>query len=252
MFLFRGLTFRLAVPLLLAAVVGGATWWFFIREDNEAQKDAAAVTDEVRQAASATAAATTGDDPRTVTSNGASTFRDASYRIVEGQSEAWYLAPEKLANLPTSSVARGATKEVAGEFHVTESGLSPDRQTTFTVGLTTLRSDQSRRDNRVHGALNTSTYPEATFTATELRGLPAELSATEDSVMELVGLLDLHGVQREVTWELKAKQDGDIISVLATTTFNYSDFDITKPEIAGFVTVEDEVTLQVQIFAARA
>jgi polyisoprenoid-binding protein YceI len=258
MFPFRGLLFRVAAPVLLAVVAGVAAWWFFIREDNEAQKDAAAITDEVRQAASQTAtttatAATTAEEAEaTAPASGASVFRGESYRLVEGQSQAWYLAPEKLANLPTSSVAKGTTSEVDGEFHIGEDGLDPAKVTTFTVGLASLQSDESRRDNRVHGALETAKYPTATFIATELRGLPAELSATEDAVMELVGTLDLHGVQREVTWELKAKKDGDIISVLATTTLAYADFEIAKPEVGGFVTVEDEVTLQVQLFAAKA
>ena len=67
--------------------------------------------------------------------------------------------------------------------------------------------------------------------------------------MQLVGTLDLHGVQKEVTWELKVKKDGEILSGLGTVKFKYSDFGIRKPDIGGFVTVEEDVTLQVQLFA---
>jgi polyisoprenoid-binding protein YceI len=63
------------------------------------------------------------------------------------------------------------------------------------------------------------------------------------------GILELHGVQREVTWEVKAKREADVMSALATITIRYDDFAIDKPDIAGFVSVEDEVTLQMQVIA---
>ena len=78
--------------------------------------------------------------------------------------------------------------------------------------------------------------------------MPKEFTTT-DSVMQLMGTLDLHGVTKDVTWELKVKKDGDILSGLGTLKFKFSDFGIRKPDIGGFVTVEDDVTLQVQLFA---
>lgn len=247
---------------VIAVIVLGAGWYFFIREDNEAQKEAAAVTDEVRQAANstpttapantvtpgATRAATSAASP--AAASAASSIGSTNYTIVQGQSSAWYLAPEKLANLPTSSVAKGVTSDVKGEFHFTADGLDPAKPTTFTVGLASLKSDESRRDQRASGALETSKFPTTTFTATKLTGMPKEFAAT-DSVMQLTGTLDLHGVKKEVTWELKVKKDGDILSGLGTVKLKYSDFGINKPDIAGFVTVEPEVTIQVQLFAKQ-
>jgi polyisoprenoid-binding protein YceI len=249
---------RLLSLAVLAVIVAGAGWYFFIREDNEAQKEAAAITDEVRQAAAqtptapaataTTAASQASNTPTAAAPEGSSTYAGKAYRIIEGQSEAWYLAPEKLASLPTSSTAKGTTKQITGEFHLTADGLDPAKPTTFTVDLASITSDESRRDNRMRGALETSKYPATTFTATSISGLPAEFGAT-DTVLQLTGTLDLHGVQKEVTWELKVKRDGDILSVLGTTGFKYSDFGITKPDIGGFVSVDENVTLQVQLFA---
>lgn len=265
MFLVRTLLGRLVLAAVIIVVALGAFWWFAIREDNKVQEEAAPVTDEVRRAAEATpttapasspaAGATTtgGASPTAAAATaGESTFRGVAYRIIAGQSEAFYLAPEKLASLPTSSVARGATKDVTGEFHITADGqLDPARPTRFVVNLTTLRSDENRRDQRVQSALETSRFPQAVFEATSISGVPAEFGTT-DAVMQLQGKMTLHGVTRDLTWELKVKRDGEILSILGTVTFKYSDFGIQKPEIAGFVTVEDEVTIQVQLFAARA
>ncbi len=235
MILSRLLPVRLLGGLLILLVLAGAGWWFFVRESNEVQIDTSDVTDAVRTAAPSAPAT--------------SSIGSRSYKIVEGQSLAWFLAPEKLASLPTSSVAKGTTSEVSGEFHFTPDGLDPAKTTKFTVGLTKLKSDESRRDSRAHSALETSKFPAATFTATKLTGMPAQFGA-QDSVMQLTGTLDLHGVKKEVTWELKVKKDGDILSGLATVKFKYTDFGITRPDIGGFVTVESEVTIQVQLFAA--
>lgn len=259
-FLFGGLIGRLLSLAVVAVIAAGAGWYFFIREDNEAQKAAADITDEVRQAAgqTATPAATspTGSQGSNATApattsaaqaEGASAYAGKSYRIIEGQSGAWYLADEKLARLPTGSTAKGTTDKIAGEFHLTEDGLDPSKATTFTVDLASITSDNSRRDERMRAALETSKYPTTTFTATAISGLPAEFG-TADTILQLTGTLDLHGVQKEVTWELKVKRDGDILSVLGTTAFTYADFNITKPDIAGVVSVAEDVTLQVQLF----
>ena len=251
--LFGGLIGRLASLAVLLLVVVGAGWYFFIREDNEAQKTAAAVTDAVRAAAaaspvaSATAGTSTVTAPAQAVTSGSS-VAGTSYGIVAGQSLAWYLAAEKLARLPTSSVAKGTTNDVKGEVNFTADGLDAAKPTTFTVGLKALESNESRRDDRAQTALETGKFPTATFTAKTLTGMPKEFTTT-DSVMQLMGTLDLHGVTKDVTWELKVKKDGDILSGLGTVKFKFSDFGIRKPDIGGFVTVEDDVTLQVQLFA---
>jgi polyisoprenoid-binding protein YceI len=261
-FLFGGLLGRLLSFAVVAVIAAGAGWYFFIREDNEAQKSAADVTDEVRDAVSQTATPSPGASPASsetptagatgaAATEGGSNYAGKAYRVIEGQSEAWYLADEKLARLPTGSTAKGTTNKITGEFHLTEDGLDPSKPTTFTVDLTSITSDNSRRDERMHGALETSKYPTTTFTASGIRGLPAEFG-TADTVLQLTGTLDLHGVQKEVTWELKVKRDGDILSVLGTTAFKYADFNITKPDIAGVVSVDENVTLQVQLFVQES
>lgn len=266
MFLVRSLIGRIAILAVLIIIVGGAGWWFFIREANSEQKEARGVDAKVLAAASAQAvatvtapaaspaasASTAGVQPSAsaaATAAGSSNIGARNYRIVEGQSEAWYLAPEKLAALPTSSVAKGTTKGITGEFHFTADALDPSRPTKFTVDLKALASDRAQRDRRVQDALETAKFPTASFTATKLTGLPREFSAT-DAPMQLTGMLEIHGVQKEMTWDVKVKQDQGILSGLATIKFKYSDFGINKPDIAGFVSVEDEVTIQIQLFAA--
>ncbi|MEX2080189.1 MAG: YceI family protein, partial [Dehalococcoidia bacterium] len=175
-----------------------------------------------------------------------------AFTIVSAQSSASYFADEKLASLPTGSTAEGRTT-IEGVFYLTPEGLAAAQATVFTVDLAGLESSESRRDTRVRGALQTSQFPVATFTASSLDGFPGEFPADGTEItMHLTGILDLRGVQREVTWEVQARRDGDIISAIATINFLYADFNIPVPNIAGFVSVEDDVTLQANIIATRS
>lgn len=253
MFLIRSLVGKVVSLAVVLLVVAGVGWYFFIREDNEVQKEAAPVSEAVKQAAAASPTtapvATTGAAASpTAAPAVASTLTGKNYKFVDGQSLAWYLAPEKLSRLPTSSVAKGQTSDVKGEFHLTADGLNPAKATKFTVGVASLKSEEGQRDGRMRDALETTKFPTATFTATKLTGMPKEFTAT-DTVMQMTGMLNVHGVDKEVTWELKVKKDGEILSGLATLKVKYTDFGMTKPAVAGFVTVEDELTLQIQLFA---
>lgn len=249
--LFGRLLGRLVILAALLFLALGAGWYFFIREDNQVQKEAAPITDDIRQAAQNTPAAAATAAGTVAASGGASTLNGKSYKIIEGQSQAFYLAPEKLARLRTSSTAKGTTTDVKGEFHFTSDGLDASKETTFTVGLKSLKSDEPMRDPKAQTALETSKFPNAIFVATKLTGMPAAFSAT-DSIMQLTGDLTVHGVTKEVTWELKVKTDGTILSGLGTVSFKYADFGVRKPDLAGFVTVEDSVTIQVQLYAQPA
>ena len=118
------------------------------------------------------------------------------------------------------------------------------------MNLKTLASDKSMRDAKVQNqGLETSKFPTATFTATKVTGFDKSLAAGVEQTLQLSGTLDLHGVKKDVVWEVKAKRDGNIITALATLKFNFGDFNIPILNIANFVSVQDGVTLQVQVVA---
>ena len=85
-----------------------------------------------------------------------------------------------------------------------------------------------------------------------MTGVDSSLDPAVEQTFQLTGMMTLHGVEKEVTWEVKARREGDIMTALATIEILYTDFDITPPNIAGFVSVEDDVTLQMDIVATRA
>jgi len=232
----RRLVMMALAAVVVLAVAGGAGWWFFIRSDNSLATSAPAIPQELKSTGTAPAATSTGGGN--------------AYKIVSDSSEAAYFVDEKLVKLPLPSTAKGSTKAIQGEFYLTGEGLDPAKPSKFTVDLTTLKSDEPQRDGQVQRAgLQTSRFPTATFTATKLSGFPAQFAAGQEVPMQLTGTMDLHGVQKEITWDVKAKKEGDVFSVLATVTFKFADFNIPQLNIGGIVAVQDHVTLQVQIIA---
>lgn len=231
-----------AVALLVVAAAAG--WWFFVREDAELADAAPDIPQDLRTTPTATPSATAGELP-----DGGQALEGTTFTILTGRSEASYFVDEKLARLPLPSTAQGTTRQVTGEFHLIETGLDPTRASKFTVDLQSLSSDEDMRDRRVHGALQTSQFPNATFVAKALTGPLESLNPTTDTDLKLMGTLEIKGVQKEVTWDVKARRDGNILTALATINFRFEDFDIPILNIGGFVTVEEDVTLQVQVTA---
>lgn len=234
----------------VAVVAVAAGWWFLIREDAEPKTNSQTITDELKTEVATSVAntpAATGETP-------AATGNALAFVIVPQQSEATYLAGETLANVGLPSTAEGATQEIAGTLYVTADGygLDTSNESKVTVQLANLKTDEDRRDNRVREALEVTTYPEATFVVTGVSDIDTSIPLEQERTFQMTGIMTLHGVEKEVTWEVKARRDGDIMTALATINILYADFGITPPEVAGFVSVEDNVTLQMDIVATLA
>jgi polyisoprenoid-binding protein YceI len=248
---------RLLIAVGAAAVIGiigvvsaGAVWYFALRESADLATEPQAIPSALLQPATATASSATGPTPAASTA----TNGTLAYVINSDSSEAAYFVDEELATVGLPSTAKGATTAVSGTLYLTADGtaLAADKTSQFTVDLTGLTSDKSQRDGRVQQALQTSQYPEATFTITGVTGYDPAIAEGQTQTLQLTGTLDLHGVQKPVTWEVKAFREGNVVSALATTTVSFSEFNVTAPTFAGLVSIDDKATLQVQLIAEAA
>jgi polyisoprenoid-binding protein YceI len=230
--------------LAIAVVAAAAGWWFFIREDNELATSAPDIPSDL---VSGTTTPAAGGTPAASDPAG----DVLTFRVIPERSEAAYFADEQLARIAVPSTAKGSTQEIEGEFHLTADGLAlaPGTTSSFTVQTGSITSDEGMRDNRMREALEVNTYPEATFTISSVTGYDPAIPAGEEQVLALTGILDLRGVQKEVTWDVRARREGDVFTALATVNFLYADFNIPVLNIGGFVSVEEDVTLQVQLVA---
>lgn len=228
--------------VVAAAVLASAGWWLLVREDAGLATSAPEIPQELIEATTSPAASAVQNTeaPAVLT-----------FRVNPELSKVAYFVNEELASIGVPSTATGSTSEVTGEFYVTGEGdeLAAVPASQFSVDLRNLTSDKMMRDNRVQEALQTATYPSATVTVSSVTGYDPAIPEGEEQSLQLTGTLDLHGVQREVTWDVKARREGSVISALATLTVPFSDFGITPPTFAQLVSIDDEVTLQIQLIA---
>lgn len=177
---------------------------------------------------------------------------NGTWQVAAG-SEAGYRVREKLVALPASSDAVGRSTAVTGQLRLADSGgVVTATDARFQVDLRQLRSDETRRDNKIRtDGLESDRFPMATFTATA--PITVTTSPVDGQVVNVsaVGDLALHGVTRRVTIPVEAKITGSRIQLVGSLRFAMSDFAIEPPSIGGFVTVEPEATLEFRLFLEK-
>jgi polyisoprenoid-binding protein YceI len=175
---------------------------------------------------------------------------DGSWTVADG-SQAGYRVKENLFGQDTTAVGR--TTSVSGTMTLTSNGDAVTvSAATITVDMTSVTSDQSRRDAQFRGnIMETSTYPDATFTLTTpmtLESTPA-VGATVTATMH--GTLKLHGASKGVSVEVQARRTGDKIEVSGSIPVLFSDYGIQQPAVPG-ISVQDNGEVEFLITFAKS
>ncbi|HEV7887687.1 MAG TPA: YceI family protein [Acidimicrobiales bacterium] len=142
--------------------------------------------------------------------------------------------------------AVGRTNKVTGTMNVSGTTVSA---VDLTVDMTSVSSDESRRDNQFQGRImNTSRFPTATFKLTS----PVALSSTSGPVtVKATGDLTVRGTTRPVTVELKAQRQGAGIAVNGSIPVVFGEWGIPNPSF-GPVSTEDHGELELLVVFAKA
>lgn len=171
---------------------------------------------------------------------------EGTWSVTSG-SQAGYRVKEVLFGQDAEAVGR--TSDVSGTMTISDTAVTAG---SFTVDLTTVSSDQSRRDGQFHNRImETSQFPKATFTLTEpidLRGTPAEGAELKASA---TGDLTVHGVTRSVTFDVSAKRSAGTIAVNGSIPVTFADYDIGDPSF-GPATVQDRGEIEFLLVLAPA
>jgi polyisoprenoid-binding protein YceI len=124
----------------------------------------------------------------------------------------------------------------------------------ITTDLTTLRSDQSQRDQFIKdNTLQTRRFPSAEFAPTKTSGLSMPLALSGDLSFALIGNMTVHGVTKQITFAVKATRDGAKLTATATAepTWRFGDFGMTVPRAASVLSVEDEIRVEIALVATE-
>ncbi len=159
--------------------------------------------------------------------------------------EARYRVRERIARLEFPSDAVGATNDLTGALVLDEHGKVVAAESKFVVDLRTLKSGRDRRDRYLQRrTLETELYPTIELVPTELPGLPFPLPESGAFSFELVGNMTLHGVTRQIGWQVAAEaKDGGFYGT-AKTSFTFDTFEMTQPRMAMLLSVADTIRLE--------
>jgi polyisoprenoid-binding protein YceI len=144
--------------------------------------------------------------------------------------------------------AVGRTPVVSGSLQAEGSTI---QSAVIEVDLTTITSDQSRRDPAIQRALDTVTFPTAVL---ETRG-PVDMGAVPVdgqpfSVM-VPATLTIRDTRQDVDLELTGQRVGDVVVVVGTLPVDFTSFGVTMPTAPVVLSVEDTGDLEWQLFFRR-
>lgn len=207
---------------------------------------------QARATASATAPATASRaGGGTATASGNAT----RYTIVPEASKASYRVDETLIFRNNQfNTAVGSTSAFTGDIFIDKTKPSASTIGPITVDISKLTSDSSQRDNMIRQRwLESNKYPNVTFVAKRLEGLPdAPYTDGQELTFKIIGDLTVRTTTKEVTFDTKAKIIGDTLTGTATTAIQMTDFSFDPPAIANIVTAENGVKFILDLTAKRA
>ena len=185
------------------------------------------------------------DQPAATTAAGAASTKGQTASAGRG---AWVVAAGSQVGYRVKEVLFGQDNTAVGRTGSVTGKLTIDGVTvtsgSFTADLTSVTSDQSRRDvSFQERIMDTATYPTATFTLTR----PIRLgSIPPDGVQvtaQATGNLAMHGVTRQVQVTVTARHTGQRIQVSGSLPVTFADWNIPNPSF-GPVTTEDHGLLE--------
>jgi len=221
---------KLAVAVVvLVVVLGAAFFWFVVRDDAPEELGVDSGSDSTEP---------TGTAPETF---------DGTWAVqADGDTQAGFRIEEEFAGA-VSHTAVGRSPEVTGDITIAGTEVT---EGAFTVDLTALEftdeppvgSAGNRAGAMENQGLETSEFPEATFTLTapiDIGELPGD---GETVVAEATGDLTLHGVTKEITFSVDAKVSGDTIRVASTDPVPVvlADYEIEEPTAPIVASVSEE------------
>jgi polyisoprenoid-binding protein YceI len=121
-----------------------------------------------------------------------------------------------------------------------------------TVDMTTIVSNDGRRENAIRGAINATEFPEATFTFDGGVDVSALEVGGAAQTFEIEGELTVAGVTSPVTFTIDANvRDDGFAVIVGTTEIMWETFGVTPPSAPIVVSVADEGTVEFQLIVAR-
>jgi polyisoprenoid-binding protein YceI len=166
--------------------------------------------------------------------------------------EARYRVREQLARLNFPNDAVGTTTGIRGQLVLGVDGAIDRNDSGFAIDLTTLETDNDRRDNFVRrNTFETADHPTATLVPTGFHDLPDPLSVLGSANFTLEADFVFKGASHPMLWDVTATfQDGEIRGS-ARTVLTFEQIELAKPRVGSVLSVADEIRLEFDFHLVR-
>ena len=142
----------------------------------------------------------------------------------------------------------GRTGDVSGAVTLSEGELV---SVTAEADLTGLATDSSQRDQRMHQALGTASFPIASFELAESIALPDGAASGEPFSDQAAGDLTIKGVTNRAVFDIEAQLVDDVIVVVGSSPVVFADYGITAPTAPVVISVADNGIIEFQLLLTR-
>jgi polyisoprenoid-binding protein YceI len=164
----------------------------------------------------------------------------------------WKLQGSSIVGYRVDEVLFGQTDTAVGRTTSITGALTAAGRTvtdaTFTVDMTTVTSDDDRRDEQFQGRImETSTFPTSTFTLTKPVDFGSLPAVGQQRTSQVTGTLALHGVTKTVTFDVSSERVGSAMQVAGSIPITFADWNISNPSFSGIVTTQDHGVLEFKL-----
>ena len=167
------------------------------------------------------------------------------FQVAPTGNEARYRVREQLVGKDLPNDVIGVTKDVTGRLIVEPNGRVIQDSSKIVVQVSTLKTDQTRRDNYLRRrTLESDKFPTVELVPTTFTGITSPIAPGTSRNFSLTGNLTIHGVTRPTTWQVTARADGSDVVGKATTAFTFKDFSLEQPRVPIVMSVADTVRLE--------
>ena len=267
------LKIALIALVVVVAAAGVGLWWFF-KDDSPAPVSLGAAVESVTDS---TAAPATSTPNSTATSAGTSTVASTAATAATattagtaagGVAGTWvvdtetgefdyesatgtfagFRIEEELASIG-STTAVGRTGDVTGSMVIDGTTVT---EASFEIDVSTITTNESRRDDNVQRALETGQFPTSTFTLAEPIELGDAAASGEAVSVTAVGDLTIHGVTQRVEFRLEAQLVQDTVVVVGSLDITFADYGVEVPDAQIVLSVEDHGILELQLLLTKS
>ena len=218
------------VVLAIGAVAGP---WIYINLIKQDAPDVLTLEPSVTTTTAAAEPTETSTTVATTVTTVATSATDGEWAVV-AESIVGYRVKETIVGQKTEGVGR--TAAVTGSLTISDQKVL---NAEFTVDMTSLKSDSTRRDRQVNTRiLDTATYPTATFVLKKPITLTPEALAGSDFSVDTTGTLTLRGVTKDIDLRLLARLVDGVIEVNGSIQIVFTDWSIPDPSISGIIVVD--------------